>query len=77
VVLVELLKVMVTIEPELVRVAVPVTVQLAERLHDPVAVTVALVSVELPLLVVVKVMLPGTTIVAIPLQVSENVKLIV
>jgi hypothetical protein len=54
------------VEPELVSVAEPVTLQFVDKLPEfsqlPDAVAVAVVSVELPLLVVVKVMLPGTTI---------------
>ena len=54
---------MVTVDPELVSVAVPVTVQFPDMPPKvPVAVTVAAVSVELPLLVVVKVILPGIVV---------------
>src|SRR6201987_2370625 len=66
---------MLKVDPELVSVAEPVTVQFADRLpevsHFPDADSVAVVSVELPLLVVVKLMLPGTTVVE-PLQVRLN-----
>src|ERR1700758_1877423 len=63
----EPLMVMLNVEPELVNVAEPVTVQFADRLPEgsqvPFADSVAVVSVELPSLVVVKLMLPGTMIV--------------
>src|ERR1700739_2389623 len=71
----EPLMVMLNVDPELVSVAEPVTVQFVDRLPEgsqvPVADSVALVSVELPLLVVVKLMLPGTMVVE-RLQVSVN-----
>src|SRR6266568_3450953 len=61
----EPLMVMENVDPELVSTAEPVTVQFADKGPEgqvPVADSVAVVSVELPLLVVVKEMLPGTTI---------------
>jgi hypothetical protein len=69
----EPLMVMLNVEPELVSVAEPVTVQFADKFPEgsqvPDADSVAVVSVELPLFVVVKLMLPGTMVVE-PLQVS-------
>jgi hypothetical protein len=69
----EPLMVMENVDPELVSVAEPATVQFVDKLPDgsqlPVTDSVAVVSVELPSLVVVKVMLPGT-IIDEPLQVS-------
>lgn len=54
------------VDPELVSVAVPVTLQFVDKLPEfsqfPDAVSVAFVSVELPLFVVVKFMLPETTL---------------
>jgi hypothetical protein len=62
----EPLMVMANVDPELVKTADPVTVQFADKLPEgsqvPVADSVAVLSVELPLPVVVKVMLPGTVI---------------
>jgi hypothetical protein len=67
--------VMLNVDPELVSVAVPVSVQFVDRLPEasqvPVADSVAVVSVELPLLVSVKLILPGTMVVD-PLQVRVN-----
>ena len=69
----EPLIVMLNVDPELVSVAEPVTVQFADKLpegsHIPVADWVAVVSLEVPLLVVVNVMVPGTSIDE-PLQVK-------
>ena len=58
------------VEPELVSVAEPVTVESAVRLQDPDAVSVAVVPVA------VKVMVPGNVVV-VPLEVTVRVYLIV
>ena len=74
----EPLMVMANVDPELVSTAEPVTVQFADKGPEgqvPIAVSVAVVSVELPLLVVVKLMPPGT-VVDEPLHVRVKLKLI-
>jgi len=62
----EPLMVIENVDPELVSTAEPVTVQFADKFpvgsHVPVIVSVAVLSVELPLPVVVKTMLPGTVV---------------
>ena len=73
----EPLMVMENVDPELVRTAEPVTVQFVDKFPEGSQVfdadTVAVLSVELPSLVVVKTMLPGTTVIEPP-QFSVKLK---